>query len=82
LPLHARVLAAQDDQGNAMANQQRFWEVDLVELVKSWLADLSVFFLTALTFVGLALPVIIPIVILWWMVSSGITIEGGMTLPR
>ena len=69
-------------QGNAMAKQQRFWEVDLVELVKRWLEDMGTFLLTAITFVGLALPVIIPIVILWWMVSSGITFEGGMTLPR
>jgi len=47
--------------------QQRFWDVDLVELVKIWFADIGVFLLTALTFVGLAIPVIIPTLILWYL---------------
>ena len=40
--------------------QQRFWNVDLIELVKVWFADMGVFLLTALTFVGMAIPVLIP----------------------
>lgn len=63
-----------------MARQQRFWEVDLIELVKSWVEDLGTFFLTAVTFVGLALPVIIPIVVLWWLFSIGFRANGPMTL--
>ena len=47
--------------------QQRFWDVDLVELFKIWIADMGTFLLTALTFVGLALPVIIPTLILWYL---------------
>jgi hypothetical protein len=47
--------------------QQRFWEIDLVELVKTWVSDIGVFLLTALTFVGLAIPVIIPTLILWYL---------------
>lgn len=49
--------------------EQRFWEVDLIELFKVWIADMGVFLLTALTFVGLAIPVIIPTLILWYLYS-------------
>lgn len=48
---------------------QRFWNVDLVELFKVWFADMGVFLLTALTFVGLAIPVLIPTLILWYLYS-------------
>ncbi len=64
-----------------MKNEERFWEVDLVELAKSWMDDLGTFFLTVLTFVGLALPVVIPTLILWYLFSIGYRAEGGMTLP-
>jgi hypothetical protein len=49
--------------------EQRFWDVDLIELFKVWIADMGVFLLTALTFVGLAIPVIIPTLILWYLYS-------------
>ncbi len=49
--------------------QQRFWDVDLIELFKVWIADMGTFLLTALTFVGLAIPVIIPTLILWYLYS-------------
>ena len=49
--------------------QQHFWDVDLVELFKTWIADMGVFLLTAVTFVGLAIPVIIPTLILWYLYS-------------
>ena len=49
--------------------QQRFWDVDLIELFKVWIADMGVFLMTALTFVGLAIPVIIPTLILWYLYS-------------
>jgi len=52
-----------------MKQQQRFWDVDLIELAKIWLDDMRTFLLTALTFVGLALPVLIPTLILWYLVS-------------
>ena len=47
--------------------QQQFWDVDLVELFKIWIDDMGTFLLTALTFVGLAIPVIIPTLILWYL---------------
>ena len=49
--------------------QQRFWEVDLLLLLKIWIADMGTFLLTAVAFVGMAIPVIIPILILWWLYS-------------
>ena len=49
--------------------EQRFWDVDLVELFRVWIADMGTFLLTALTFVGLAIPVIIPMLVLWYLSS-------------
>ena len=49
--------------------QERFWNVDLRALFKIWLDDMGTFLLTALTFMGLALPVIIPTLILWVLSS-------------
>ncbi len=49
--------------------EQRFWDVDLVELFRIWISDMGTFLLTALTFVGLAIPVIIPTLILWYLYS-------------
>ena len=51
------------------AVKQRFWDIDLVELFKVWIDDMGTFFWTALTFVGLALPVLIPTLILWFLSS-------------
>lgn len=52
-----------------MRQEQNFWDVDLVELFRSWVDDLGLFLLTALTFFGLALPVLIPTLILWYLSS-------------
>jgi hypothetical protein len=61
-------------EGTAM-KQQHFWDVDLVELAKSWVDDMGIFLLTALTFVGLALPVLIPTLILWYLFSINWTMS-------
>ena len=45
--------------------EPRFWEVDLVELLKLWLSDLSVFMRTAVLFIGLSLPVVVSALLLW-----------------
>ena len=55
--------------GRHRMKQQRFWEVDLLLLLKIWIADMGTFLLTAVAFVGMAIPVIIPILILWWLYS-------------
>ena len=64
-----------------MKQQQHFWEVDLIELVKRWAEDMKTFLLTVLLFLGLSLPVVIPTLILWYLVSIDFRAVGGMTLP-
>jgi hypothetical protein len=49
---------------------QRFWEVDLRILLLQWWEDISMFVLTAFTFVILALPVIIPGLIMWYLLAN------------
>lgn len=55
--------------------QERFWNVDLVELFKTWCADMGVFLLTAVAFVGLAIPVLIPMLVLWYLNSIGFKVQ-------
>ena len=45
--------------------EPKFWEVDLVELLKLWLSDLSVFMRTAVLFVALSMPVVISALLMW-----------------
>lgn len=52
-----------------MRQEQHFWDVDLIELFRIWIDDLGTFLLTALTFIGLSLPVLIPTLILWYLSS-------------
>ncbi len=49
--------------------QPRFWEVDLVLLLKIWVSDMGTFLLTAVAFMAMAIPVIIPTLILWYLYS-------------
>lgn len=50
-----------------MKRQERFWEVDLLEVSRLWLSQLWTILMTALTFVAMALPVLIPAFIMWYM---------------
>ncbi len=50
-----------------MKRQERFWNVDLLEVSREWLSQLGTFLMTALTFVAIALPVLIPTFILWYL---------------
>jgi len=59
--------------------QERFWEVDLRVLLLMWWNDIAVFVMTALTFVVLALPVIIPALIMWYLLSINFSITGALT---
>ncbi|MCY7304912.1 MAG: hypothetical protein LH632_01945 [Rhodoferax sp.] len=56
--------------------QPRFWEVDLVLLLKIWAADMGTLLLTAVAFAAMAVPVIIPTLILWYLYSI------NWTMPR
>ena len=49
--------------------KQSIWNVDLIDLFKIWIDDMGTFLLTALTFAGLSLPVVIPTLILWYLSS-------------
>jgi hypothetical protein len=50
-----------------MKRQERFWNVDLIEASKSWLSQIATFLMTALTFIAMALPVLIPGFIMWYL---------------
>ncbi|MEO5797341.1 MAG: hypothetical protein ABIP34_21155 [Rhodoferax sp.] len=55
---------------------ERFWEVDLGALLLLWWNDISTFVQTALMFCALALPVVIPALIMWLMLVNNISFEG------
>lgn len=57
---------------------ERFWEVDLGALLLLWWNDISTFVKTAVMFCALALPVLIPALIMWLMLVNNISFE---TLP-
>lgn len=56
----------QPAKGN-MKHHQHFWEVDLLELSRDWLSQIGTFLMTAVAFVGMALPVLIPAFIMWYL---------------
>ncbi len=49
--------------------KQRFWNVDLIDLFKQWGSEMSAFFMTVLMFVALSLPVVIPALIMWYLLT-------------
>ena len=53
----------------------RFWEVDLGALWLLWWSDISTFVKTAVMFGALALPVLVPALIMWLMVANDISFE-------
>ena len=63
-PWHPR---AGQIKGTHGMKPQRFWDVDLLVLCKIWIADMGTFLLTAVAFVGMAIPVIIPTLIMWYL---------------
>lgn len=54
---------------------ERFWEVDLGALLLLWWNDISTFVKTAVMFCALALPVLIPALIMWLMLVNNISFE-------
>lgn len=54
---------------------ERFWEVDLGALLLLWWNDISTFVKTAVMFCALALPVVIPALIMWLMLVNNISFE-------
>jgi hypothetical protein len=56
--------------------KQSFWQVDLIELFKLWLSDISAFLMTMLMFMGLSLPVVIPALIMWYLYATNWSMGG------
>ena len=50
--------------------KQRFWNVDLIELLKLWGSDIWTFAMTLMMFLVLSLPVVIPALILWYLAAT------------
>ena len=50
-----------------MKRQERFWNVDLLVVTLEWLSQLKTFLITALTFLAMAIPVLIPAFIMWYL---------------
>lgn len=55
--------------------KQRFWNVDLLDLLKLWSSDLSTFLMTLVMFLGLSLPVVIPALIMWYLMATNWSIS-------
>jgi len=55
------------ETGSNMKRQEHFWNVDLIELSRDWLSQIGTLLMTAVAFVGMALPVLIPAFIMWYM---------------
>jgi len=50
-----------------MKRKEYFWNLDLAESSREWLSQFGTFLMTALTFVAMSLPVLIPAFILWYL---------------
>jgi hypothetical protein len=57
-----------------MKREERFWNVDLIVafrnlvlVLREWLAQMETFLMMALTFIAIALPVLIPAFIMWYL---------------
>lgn len=61
-----------------MKHKQKFWEADLGELVQDWgrallallwewAREIAVFLMTGVAFIGMALPVLIPAAVMWYL---------------
>jgi hypothetical protein len=49
--------------------KQEYWSADLIELFKLWIGDMGTFLMTFVMFLGLSLPVVIPALIMWYLLS-------------
>jgi hypothetical protein len=50
-----------------MKKEQSIWDVNLIELARDWLRQLIIFFETGLTFIVMAMPVLISAFIIWYL---------------
>lgn len=52
-----------------MRDKQDFWNTDLSVLLRQWRQDIAGFATALLLFLGLSLPVVVPALILWFLLS-------------
>lgn len=57
-----------------MKNNEHFWNVDLLVLLRQWWQDVSAFALAVVLFLAMSLPVVIPTLILWYLASINFTV--------
>ena len=58
-----------------MGRKQKFCNVDLIKLFKMWSSDMGTFFMTALTFLAIAMPVLISGLIMSYLASINYTVR-------
>ncbi len=58
-----------------MKENERFWNVDLKLVLLHWWQDIAVFLQTLLAFLAMSLPVVIPALILWYLLSINFTVK-------
>lgn len=58
-----------------MKDKEYFWNVDLRILLRQWWQDISAFALALVLFLAMSLPVVIPTLILWYLLSIGFSVE-------
>ena len=56
-----------------MKDKEYFWNVDLRILLRQWWQDISAFALALVLFLAMSLPVVIPTLVLWYLLSIGFT---------
>jgi hypothetical protein len=52
-----------------MRDKEYFWNTDISVLLRQWRQDIAGFARALLLFAGLSLPVVIPALILWFLLS-------------
>jgi hypothetical protein len=60
-----------------MKDKEYFWNVDIRILLRQWWRDVSAFALAVLLFLAMSLPVVIPMLVLWYLY----TIDFSMAPP-
>lgn len=60
-----------------MKDKEYFWNVDLRILLRQWWQDIESFVTALLLFFALSLPVVIPMLILWYLLSIGFSMAPG-----
>lgn len=58
-----------------MKDKEYFWNVDLRVLLRQWWQDVAAFGQALALFLVMSLPVVIPTLILWYLLSIGFSVD-------